>query len=85
MIPSDVLKNLQKNKTGSLYTKNMTAISDNVVQTFEDNYTNNSSSSQTFQTQSYSKTIGNTNSFTISLNESVSFNTSFDFLFLIHL
>ncbi|WP_253301343.1 ETX/MTX2 family pore-forming toxin [Spiroplasma endosymbiont of Phyllotreta cruciferae] len=74
-------KELTENKTGNLYTKNMTAISDNVVQTFEDNYTNNSSSSQTFQTQSYSKTIGNTNSFTISLNESVSFNTSFDFLF----
>jgi len=74
-------KQLTNNKTGSLYTKNMIAISDNVVQTFENNYINNTSSSQTFQTQSYSKTVGNTNSFTISLNESVSFNTSFKFLF----
>ncbi|WP_346350294.1 ETX/MTX2 family pore-forming toxin [Spiroplasma endosymbiont of Calodromius spilotus] len=72
---------LTNNNTGNLYTKNMIAISDNVVQTFEGNYTNNSSSFQTFQTQSYSKTIGNTNSFTISLSESVSFETSFKFLF----
>lgn len=78
---SEYYNNFLINRTGSLYTKNMTAISDNVVQTFENNYINKTSSSQTFQTQSYSKTIGNTNSFTISLNESASFETSFNFLF----
>lgn len=64
-------------QTGSLYSLKMTPKDEKVVQTFKNDYTNNTPNEQTYYTQSYSETITNTHTFSWKLTEEVSAKASF--------
>lgn len=55
---------------------------ENVLETFENSYSNNSDSEQVYQTQSYSKDITNTSTFSWKLSEKVSIKTSWKIPFI---
>lgn len=68
--------------TGSLYSQKMIPIDEKIVETFQNTYTNNASSPQTFYTQSYSQTITNTYSFVWKMTEKISAKASFNVPFV---
>lgn len=65
------------NKKGKLVSLNMESRDEIILQTFDNDYANESPNEQIFKTQEYQKTITNTHSFSISLLEKASFKTSF--------